>query len=264
MKKSKIVCLAIAILSLLLGAMALSSAAAGDGTITIVSKNISYDNDLKFVVAVPKSQVTDSLSFTVMADGKSYTVTKTVAQLEGDSVSDPTIGGIPCYAIISDVGVALKDMVKSYTLTVKSGNKTSAPLDYSMAEYLYERLFKNEIMFAEDGTPDADRRLLYLTTLSLGADAQRVLCNLNADPSDDVTTFADGYFYSNADGEGKIYKPGDKMMVTDFVSVYSYSETSGAWSRTESILTPGEITVDAHVVLSGKSLDVNFEDGQTL
>ena len=262
MRKSKIICLIIALLTLVVSLIAFSATAAENTELRIVSKNISYDNNLKFIVAVPKAAVTDSVTFTVTADGVAYSVTKTASELKSDVIGDPTIAGVPCYAIMSDYGVALKDMAKSYTLTVTSGTKQSAHLTYSMAEYLYERLFKNEIALATDGTPDADRRELYFSTLACGAAAERVLYNLNEDTTDDITTFADEYFYSNATGTAKLYKPGDRMTLTEYVSVYAYTETDGVWSRAERVLAPGEITVDAHMIRTGKAPITDFEDGQ--
>ena len=251
MKKSKILYLSLAILSLVVGMLAFSVSAADDTAPAIVSKNISYDNDLKFVVAVPVASVSESLTFTVTADGVPYSVTRTVAQLSADNISDPTINGVQCYAIMSDVGVALKDMAKEYTLTVTSGGKTSKALNYSVAEYLYERLFKNNIALAEEGTPDADRKALYLSTLALGADAERVLYNLNGDETDDIATFADEYIYSNITGEAKLYKSGDKVTLASSTSVYRYVKSADGWTKSQTVLPAGEVSLDAHLVLSG-------------
>ncbi len=261
MKRSKILCLSLAILSLLVSLLVFSASAAGSAELEIVSKNISYDNDLKFVVAVPKAAVTDSLTFTVTADGATHDVTKTVSQLESDAINDPTINGVACYAIMSDFGVSMKDMAKEYTLTVTSGEETSEPFGYSVAEYLYERLFKNAVIDAEDGTADADRRSLYLSTLTMGASAEQVLYNRNNNPDDDVDVLVDEHLYSDIAGEAGIYKPGDKVTLTELTSVYRFEKSGDAWTKTEVVLAPGEVEVDTHMILSGKSCKVDFEDG---
>ena len=253
MKKSKILCLALTLLTLASGMLAISAFATEDIAPVIASKNISYDNDLKFVVAVPKASVKDTLTFTISDGEKSYSVSTAAADLESDSIKDPVIGGTPCYAIMSDLGVAFKDIAKVYTLTVSSGGLSSEPMTYSVAEYLYERLFKNEIILAEDGTPDADRKALYLSTLSMGADAEKVLYNLNADPTDDVTTFATEYFYSDISGEAKLYKSGDKITITSPISVYSYKKSGDAWVKTATTLQAGTVEISTHVFLAKKN-----------
>ena len=258
-KKSKIICFTVAILSLLVSILAFSASAEWDAELTIASKNISYDNNLKFVVAVPKSAIEDTVTLTIDARGEIYSVTKTVASLASDSINDPTVNGIECYAIISDFGIPLKDMAMECILTVASGGKT-AEISYSMAEYLYERLFGDEVVLAEEGTPDADRRSLYFSTLATGADAERVLYNLNDDKSDDITTFVDEYFYSNITGTPKLYKAGDKVSITEFTSIYRYEESADGWTRKEVVLAPGEIEIDSHILLSGKSCITDFED----
>lgn len=251
MKKTKILYISLAVLSLLVSLFAFSASAESDATPAIISKNISYDNDLKFVVAVPKSAVKDTLTFTIAADGESYSVTTAVSDLESDPINDPTFGDVACYAIMSDFGVAFKDIAKVYTLTVSSGGKTSEPMTYSVAEYLYERLFKNGIALAEQGTPDADRRELYLSTLNMGADAERVLYNLNDNAADDVTTFANEYFYSDITGEARLYKSGDTVTLTSPTAVYRYEQSGDVWNKTETTLPAGTVTVNSHIFLAG-------------
>ena len=231
MKRNKIICLFLVILSLVVGIVAFSASAA-DADLTIVSKNISYDNDMKFILAIPKSQINGSVTLTVSDGAKAYSVTRTVAELQGDAITDPTIGGVQCYAVMSNYGVSLKDISREYTITVTSAGKDPAAITYSVAEYLYERLFKNEIALAADGTADADRRSLYLSTLACGASAEKVLCNLNDDPADDVSIFADGYIYSNVSGEFKLHKPGDKVTVSAYTSVYRFERSGDEWTKT--------------------------------
>ena len=264
MKKRKILYLSLVVLSLIIGIFAVSASAADDTSPVIISKNISYDNDLKFIVAVPKSAVTDSLTFTVSAGEKSYIVTKTVAELSSDGLSDPTLGGVECYAIMSELGVPLKDMAKEYTLTVSSGGKSSAAIEYSVAEYLYERLFKNARVLSYDGTADADRRSLYFSTLACGADAERVLYNRNDDPEDDIETFVDEYFYSNISGAAELYKSGAVVTLAKETQAYKYTLTDGVWSRSTVTLPAGECTVDAHLILCKEYATVDFENGYIL
>ena len=261
MKKRKILFLFLVLSTLVACAFAISSFAATDNTPRIISKNISYDNDLKFLVAVPKDQVTDSLTFTVSDGVRSSSVTMTKEQLSSDALSDPTLGGVECYAIMSDFGVPLKDMAKRYTLTVTSGGKTSDAITYSVAEYLYERLFKNGRALAYENTADADRSALYFSTLTCGANAERVLYNRNSNPDDDITTFADEYLYSNVTGAPALYKRGDKVTLDKSVEVYKYTETAGVWTRTTVTLPAGENTIDAHMVISKEYGIIDFEDG---
>ena len=264
MKKRKILYLSLVLLSLLISVFALSASAATDTTPRIISKNISYDNDLKFVVAVPKELTSDSITFTVEADGVSHSVTKTLSQLAADHLEDPTLGGVACYAIMSDYGVSLKNMAKEYTLTVTSGGKTSVPLVYSVAEYLYERLFKNSMATAYDGTSNAYRRSLYFSTLACGADAERVLYNLNTDGEDDIATFVDELIYSNVTGTPELYAKGTTVTLAKDTYAYKYSEVDGSWSRSTVLLPAGSCTIDSHLILCKEYATVDFEDGYIL
>jgi hypothetical protein len=160
------------------------------------------------MVAIPKSFVseTDTVRFTVSDTFVEYKV----EDLEADAFPDPTLNGIEMWAIRSNMQISAKDIAKDYQLSVtvykedESIKDTTDPVTYSLALYLNERLYKNGIILAQNGSLDADRRDLYLATLAYGANAQEVLGGVAANKR------ADKLIYSNVTGEYKLYEPDSK------------------------------------------------------
>lgn len=252
-------------LSLLIGsAFAISASADGDTAPRIASYNISYEGDFKFMVAVPKAHVGETLTFTV-SDGKvSKSVTKTVEQLGSDTFADPTLNGVAMWAIRSDFQISAKDMAKEYTLTVSSDGKTSAAVTYSLAMYLNERLYKNGVILAEDGTQDADRRDLYLSTLEYGHNAEYVLYNLDENPDNDVTVFVDDLVYSNISGKYQLYQPGTSVTAPNrILKVSTFSYTDGRWEKGGTVeeLWGKTVTLNEHQIYS-TDLNESWKDGK--
>lgn len=257
-------------LSLLIGsAFAISASADGDTAPRIASYNISYEGDFKFMVAVPKTQVGETLTFTVSDGNVSKSVTKKVEQLGSDTFADPTLNGVEMWAIRSDFQISAKDMAKEYTLTVTSdidtdNEKTSDAVTYSLAMYLNERLYKNGVILAEDGTQDADRRDLYLSTLEYGHNAEYVLYNLDENPDNDVTVFVDELVYSNISGKYQLYQPGTSVTAPNrILKVSTFSYTDGRWEKGGTVeeLWGKTVTLNEHQIYS-TDLNESWKDGK--
>ena len=219
-----------------------ASAAEGNPEFKIYSYNISYEGDFKFMVAVPKNLVSDNLTIIVKdkVGNELNTTTISKTELEGDAFADPTftVNGVsvPMLAIRSDFQISAKDIATEYQLVVKSGENTSEAVTYSLALYLNERLYKNGIILAQNGSLDADRRDLYLATLGYGAKAQEVLGGVDANKT------ADKLIYSNVTGEYKLYEPGattEKPLIKNGNMVTFEKNEDGSYSA---IYTIGAFT----------------------
>ena len=245
---------------------AIGASAEGDGSLKIASYNISYEGDFKFMVAVPKAQLGETVTFTVTEKGNGSNTKSNewkVSDLENDAFNDPVLGGEQMIAMRSDMQISAKDMAQDYILTVSS-NGNEASVTYSLAMYLNERLYKNGVILADEGTLDADRRDLYLATLEYGHNAEDVLYNTDDDDSNDVTVFVDELVYSNISGKYQLYAPGSTVnSPSGFFKVSGFSYADGKWSKNASIsqLTGAEVTLNSHKLYTTELVE-SFKDGQ--
>ena len=272
MKVKRFLALLFVVSLLVCSAFAISASAGSDSAPHIASYNISLEGDFKFMVAVPKSEVKDYLTFSVRdtVTGKVKEVTKTVEQLESDTFADPVLNGVAMWAIRSDFQISAKNMGRDYELTVSTAKEvgsdvevTSEVVTYSLAMYLNERLYKNGVILAKDGTDDADRRELYLAMLEQGHNAEEVLYNLDSNPLNDVDVFVDELIYSNISGKYRLYKPGDTATApSGFFKVSGFSYTDGRWVKEGEIqqLSGEQVTLTEHMILS-KTLIEPYQDG---
>ena len=247
--------------TLILGAslaISISAETEGDELPVIFAKNISYEGDFKFAVAVPTSEVGSTLTF-IVSDGVN-TTNNTAAKAD---LKIETVNGVECYTIKSQKGVSAKDMAKDYTLTINVDGNISIPIQYSVAEYLFERLFEDGTINADIATADYDRSLLYLSTIEFGRNAEQVLYNRNDNPDDDVAVHIDELCFSNLTGEGDVYENGDVITLAEDVSAAKYTVENGAWTKEIVQLSAGEFTLDAHYVIMTEPVEAFNTDIST-
>ena len=121
MKVKKLLVILFTLSLLVCSAFAIGASAEGkEEKKLIYSYNISYEGDFKFMVAVPKAEVVNNLTFVVKdMDGNTLKeTTKSVEQLAADDFLDPTLNGIPMWAIRSDFQISAKDMATEYQLVI--------------------------------------------------------------------------------------------------------------------------------------------------
>ena len=188
-KLSKVLMLVLS-LALLIGAatVMVSGAAEAETKPVILSKNIQYGGDFSLMVAVDAATVADGevklhLTYTD-SDGEEQNITYT------DTTSEPiTVNGVSYDAyIFYTKGVAAKDMKTQYYLQAE--DSTGAKSDvarYSVAEYMYERLYGGKTITTE-------QKELYEVVLDFGTKAQKVLNTA------DTMYVTDYYFASVAEG----------------------------------------------------------------
>lgn len=166
------------VLGALLGISAFASESAepeaqSDVTPYIMSKNVSYSSNIYIYYAVPKASIPEG------------SVPKLVGtDANGDFVineyDEDTVLGVECYIFITR-GVAAKDLNVKESVKVVAGDKESETVEYSVEQYIYEKLYhENYISKIEADGKDFTRRKLYFNLLEYGAIAQSVL-DVNAE-----------------------------------------------------------------------------------
>ena len=96
--------------------------------------------------------------------------------------------------VVKTLPIAAKDMADVYYAKPIDGAGNEGALKrYSVAEYLYERLYANGVVNAEEGTKAYNQKLFYEAILDMGAMAQTVLINDKLAEGDALTIvgFAD-------------------------------------------------------------------------
>ena len=224
MKKfTKLLVVALSVV-LLVGAIVGVSATAADDEVTyssyddfISSVNVSYADKLQLYFAIDvthanfkidtKNTVKNSTA-TTYTDGTIDSIVCKIGNKTYNLEAEPekiTINGNRPVYIVKTPGIAPKDILTDVTLTVKlSGDKVTATTDgttttetgrtayhytdtvtYSVAEYFFERLYKNGVLNATDADALAQKEL-YLATLAYADAAQELLAPNAAKTLDDV------------------------------------------------------------------------------
>ena len=150
MKKSRllkiIVALLVVLLSFSVGIAVMANSDDSAKSLEIVSNNISNKGKIAIMYAVEAKGFSDTekIEFTVwdsdprLGDTAAiYSATKLVSNTTAINVG----GVVSDYVIFTAPGVASKNMCDSYYVEVSSGNISSGIYEYSILEYLYERLY---------------------------------------------------------------------------------------------------------------------------
>ena len=187
MKKNfKILTLALAA-ALIIGTAIGISASAEVTAPEIISQNVEYGGNYALLYAVKADTVVgNSVSIAVYDNANCTGKAVFTDAIEAKAENTESVHGIPCYVFTTN-GIAAKDMDVQYYVKVTADNGETVKR-YSVAEYLYERLYKNGVAYSTDAG-DVKRAELYNTILLYGKQAQDVLFNLNDKTEDDRTTF---------------------------------------------------------------------------
>jgi len=210
----------------------------------IVSKNISYSSYLYIYFAIPEDTVAGGAvpelrvykSFDAISGEPAYTVT----EYELQRIS--AISGIPeNYYVFKTNGVAAKNMGDSIfaqpVAVFSDGTEISGnTVEYSIAEYLYERLYKLDFInkVEEDGM-DYFRRNLYLALLEYGSAAQQLLIE---DKLGITVKHVDEFdYFATVDGDmSGFYNSGDAVTVpSDYEGTIAKGYEFSGWKVTKYI-----------------------------
>ena len=193
MKNTKSLKIALLVISaaLLLGAAVGITASAAEETSApvVYSQNVEYGGNYALMYAITAESVTgETVSLAVYNNAECAgdpVWSKTVAATEANQ---ETVKGKACYVFTTN-GIAAKNMDVQYYVKVTAANGETVKR-YSVAEYLYERLYKNGIASStEEG--NIKRAELYNTILLYGKQAQDVLFNYNTDENGELITTDD-------------------------------------------------------------------------
>ena len=263
-KSSKLLALILAI-ALCLGAVCTTafaseepSASAEAAQPKIISQNVKYGGNFSLLFAVEAATCSGSTVALKVYDEEPTATSKPIwvgTQTSSDELVE--VNGTLSY-VFTTPGVAAKDMDQNYYVVAESAGIKSEVKKYSVAEYLYERLYGDGVYSAPDaiGKAQAD---LYKSVLQMGKDAQDLLFNHDDDPNNDRTTFVTDLYYVAvaADVQGTHGLLNDKSagILTDgSASIRLRSATDTAYHvltwNVKYIDAAGNITVERDVKLS--------------
>ncbi len=227
----------------------------------IAAKNISYEGALHIYYAIPKTDSVTAENTTLSiydANPETDDGANLISSYTGALETVEKLGGE--YIVIRTGGIAAKDMAKYVYAQAESNGTKSAVVRYSVAEYLYERLYTDEITTVQKN--------LYNSTLQYGIDAQAALTNYPTrleTPIDELCYVYIDPTLGTLDGENfsGLYTEGTELTLT-----YTGEAAFEAWAlknitadgESEEALESNELTVKNTVIISVTS---NEEESET-
>ena len=252
----------------------------------IISQNVMYGGDFSLMFAVKAASVSgDTVTLSVYGEEPTESSEALWSKTINASSATTDVKGIASY-VFTTPGVAAKDMDKNYYIVAESAGVKSEVKRYSVAEYLYERLYDDEIAF---GTSDLEiaQAKLYNSVLQVGKNAQMLLFNYDNDPTNDRTTFVTDLYYvtlrsDNVFGVNGTLNGGKYttylMTADEIITLKAGTNgkyTSYAWKvdyytdgvkTTSTVLGLSGIKPESHMIITPKSLALaptvyDFESG---
>lgn len=253
-KNTKLLVLVLS-LALMIGAVVGITAQAAESDPIILSQNVEYGGNYALMYAIKADSVkADEVTLAVYANAECTGEPLWDKTVKATAENQETVKGTACY-VFTTAGIAAKDMDVQYYVKVTAGEGETVKR-YSVAEYLYERLYKNGVAFSkEEG--NVKRAELYNTVLLYGKQAQDVLCNYNNKTEDDRTTFVtDMKYVFVADGAGTvdgtfesgIFLSGSEVALKPSASIAGWTLYNAETGEAiKSIGANEPFTVDCHV-----------------
>lgn len=196
------------------------SAATTEPTLEFVSNNVRYDDNLKLMYAVKATNLPEGATVKVTISDKDGNTYETVA--DGTVV----INGVECYKFISLCGVPAQNIAEVLTATATvEGTDAVATQDYSVLEYLYERLNVSTNVSAEQ-TAFYNALITYAKALDMVV-------------HETATSTIDTLSYIRVNGEGALYTIGEFIELTTDLVPDEGEEI--AWFVGETRLTADEV-----------------------
>ncbi len=196
------------------------SAATTEPTLEFVSNNVRYDDNLKLMYAVKATNLPEGATVKVTISDKAGNTYETVA--DGTVV----INGVECYKFISLCGVPAQNIAEVLTATATvEGTDAVATQDYSVLEYLYERLNVSTNVSAEQ-TAFYNALITYAKALDMVV-------------HETATSTIDTLSYIRVNGEGALYTIGEFIELTTDLVPDEGEEI--AWFVGETRLTADEV-----------------------
>ena len=217
------------------------SAATAEPTLEFVSNNVRYDDNLKLMYAVKATNLPEGATVKVTITDKAGNVYNTVAD------GTVTINGVECYKFISLCGVPAQNIAEVLTATATvEGTDAVATQDYSVLEYLYERLYVSANVSAE--------QTAFYNALIAYAKALDIVVNNTATSSIDTLS------YVLVNGEGAMYTIGDVIELTTDIEPDEGKEI--AWFVGETRLTDDEVAAGYTVTAAFANIVATLVDAE--
>ena len=207
----------------------------------VISKNVSYSENIHLLLAIDANKVADESLLSVKITDKEGNVSEEFYSVEykADLYGAQDAGAVPVY-IIHTLGVAAKDMADELTIEILYNGNVVETTTYSVAEYFFERLYKNEVILAEEGA-DLDRKNLYFASLKYGNAAQKLLA------SSDALYIEDSLYVGGVPGVNAIFDPEELLTLSAGVyNVKSYVDGEFV----ESTVDQGDFFVEYPTVIT--------------
>ena len=201
----------------------------------IVSTNVVYAESIYPMFAVDASLAADPalLEVTVERDGA-----VSDCYNKGKNVEITTGAGTKTVHIYKGAGVPAKDMTDALTITVKYDGAVVETKTYSVVEYFFERLYKNEVVLGTDANSLLQKDL-YVATLEYCTAAQGVL-----EPAAVVDLSQFIYVWGDA-GNAFINKNTDTVALGNAVYNIEYFDVNGATGAFDVAAEAGEYKLPA-------------------
>lgn len=187
MKNLKIFALVLTMALLITAAVCTTVFAADDAEApVIVSKNLSYEDSthLYYAVALTDNVTAANTTLNVYSDAACTNVLAT--GIAGKVETLNALGGD--FIVFRAPGIAAKHITRDvYAQAVTADGGKSEVVKYSVAEYLYERLYVSERL---GKTVTAEQKALYQSYLAYGANAQTVFTNSKIENAEDKEVLA--------------------------------------------------------------------------
>lgn len=259
-------------LALLVGAVVgISAYAEGESEVTyeekdlIISYNVSYADYMHLYLAIDTTLAEDYTGITadVTVNGETYTGIAIDQANANQEIYDDVTGHV-----LHTPGVAAKDMLDDitvtvyYTGTVTEGEGEEAAtttvnykdeVTYSVAQYFFERLYKNGAVEATSGKALSQKQL-YVAALNYGAAAQNLLS------SADETKISDIVYLTSPSYTGMVEK-GHELTLDASNYEFTYYNINGATGESDITGATGSYLINQTTVVKPLVAPVSGPDG---
>lgn len=196
----------IAVLAALITCMFVMNVSAETADPEILSTNLVYGDQIQIMFAT-NVPTTEALGDLKVAYYKKNPATNQDAEvfyataLPADSIYNYKVDDVTYWTFLTD-GIPASAVSAERFATAFYGSEIPADATYktySVMEYLFTRLYKQDFISKEDGTVDGNKKNLYLKMIDYTAFAQQVLVNDNANIAEDIRLITE-YNYVYAKG----------------------------------------------------------------
>lgn len=257
--KSKILVIALSLCLLVASVIGITVSANDETKPEIAGMNFSYEDNTYIWYAV-KATANVTAENTTMSLYNDAECTDPLQENIVGSIGDASMLGDGDYIVFKAHGLKAKDITKVIYAKATSGGVDSAIVEYSLAEYLLERLYVSE---RQGLTVLAEEKALYEELLEYGAAAQTLFNNIDKEDAE-KETLATAYKIVKVfdgtlslGGTQAIVESGATVVFTadDVNAKYEAVKIAADGTETKTAVNSGDtITVDAHTIIQQKQI----------